>query len=162
MDWAWATLLENRAVEPGSRGEVDLAWLVVDHPAEHDWRVVDAAFDRLSCPDCERELTTGPVTCRTCTHYHGTRFAAREHDRPNVQAGNEHAVRVACAVARARTRYSPRARVGYELLLPLMLDGTVPTIVQAEAARALINELTDEECDQVTSMSDVENRARRR
>ena len=162
MDQAWATLLEKRAVQPGSPEETDLAWVVADRPAERDWRVVDAALDRLSCPDCECQLTTGPVRCRTCTYYHGLRFTARELDRPHVQVGNEHALRVACAVARARTRYSAHARVGYELLLPLLLAGTVPTSAQAQAARALINKLTDEECDQVTSMSDVENRARGR
>jgi hypothetical protein len=162
MDQAWATLLETTAVQAGSPEETDLAWLVADRPAEGDWRLVDAALDRLSCPDCECELTTGPVSCRTCTYYHGLRFAARELDRPHVQAGNEHAVRVASAVARARTRYSPHARAGYELLLPLLLAGAFPPSAQAQAARALINKLTDEECDQVTSMSDVENRARGR
>jgi hypothetical protein len=162
MDQAWATLLEQRAVQSNSREETDVAWLVADRPAEHDWRVVDAALDGLACPDCECQLTTGPVMCRTCTYYHGLRFAARELDRPHVQAGNEHALRVACAVARARTRYSAHARVGYELLLPLLLAGAGPTGAQAQTARALINKLTDEECDQVTSLSDVENRARGR
>jgi hypothetical protein len=162
MDQAWATLLEQRAVQPGSREETDLAWLVAERPADHDWRVVDAALDRLACPDCERPLTTGPVRCRTCTHYHGLRFTARELDRPHVQVGNEHTLRVACVVARVRTRYSAHARVGYELHLPLLLAGTVPTSTQAQTARKLINRLTDEECDQVTSMSDVENRVRGR
>jgi hypothetical protein len=162
MDRAWATLLEHRAVQPGSPEETDLAWLVADHPSEHEWRVVDAAIDRLSCPGCEYQLATGPVSCRTCTYYHGLRFAARELDRPHVDAGNEHALRVACVVTRCRTRYSAHARVGYELLLPILLAGTAPTSAQAQADRTLINQLTDEECDQVTSMSDVENRVRGR
>jgi hypothetical protein len=162
MDQAWMTLLDERSVEPGSPEETDLAWLIADHPAGHDWRVVDAALDRLRCRDCGCELTKGPVTCRTCTHYHGMRFAANESDRPHVQAGNEHAVRVACAVARARARYSARTRASYELLLPDLLAGIVPTSAQAEAARALINKLTPEECDQVASMADVTIRARGR
>src|SRR6202020_2455779 len=106
--------LETRAIQPGSPEETDLAWLVADHPAERDWRGGDAALDRLSCPGCDNQLTTGPVSCRTCTYYHGLRFAARELDRPHVDAGNENALRVAGAVARARTRYSAHARVGYE------------------------------------------------
>jgi hypothetical protein len=97
-----------------------------------------------------------------CTYYHGMRFGAREVDRPNVPAGNEHAIRVAFAVARTRTRYSPRARVGYELLLPGVLAGALPTTPQAQAAKALINKLTPEECDQVTSMADVEDLTRDR
>jgi hypothetical protein len=159
MDQAWMMLLDERRVKPGSVQEVDLAWQVADHPHEHDWKVVDAALHRLSCRDCKFALTTGPVTCRTCTYYHGLRFAAREVDRPHVHAGNEHAVRVAGAVARTRTRYSAHARVGYELVLPELLTGTVPTTVQAVAARAMINKLTPEECDQVTSLTDVEKRA---
>jgi hypothetical protein len=162
MDQAWATLLEKTAVRPGSPEETDLAWLVADRPAERDWRVVDAALDRLSCPGCGCQLTTGPVSCRTCTYYHGLRFAAGELDRPPARAGTEHALRVASVVARTRSRYSAHARVGYELFLPVLLAGTVPTRAQAQAARALISKLTDEECDQVTSMSDVENRARGR
>ncbi len=57
----------------------------------------------------------------------GFRFAAREVDRPGVPPGNEHAIRVASAVARTRDRYSPRARVGYELLLPDLIDGALPS-----------------------------------
>jgi hypothetical protein len=158
IDEAWRGLLDQRAVQQGSPEEAQLAWLVADHPADHGWRVVDAALDRLWCRDCGCGLTTGPVTCRTCTHYHGTRFVAREFDRPHVRAGNDHALRVAWAVARARMRYSAHARVGYELILPDLLAGTAPTIAQAQAARALINKLTPEECDQVTNMADVESR----
>jgi ribosomal protein L40E len=162
MDEAWTTLLGERIVEPGSPEETNLAWLVADHPAGHDWRVVDAALDRLRCRDCGCELTRGPLTCRTCTHYHGLRFAARESDRPHVQAGNEHAVRVACAVARARARYSAHTRVSYELVLPDLLAGMVPTAAEAQAAGALINKLTPEECDQVASLADIEIQVRGR
>ena len=162
IDRVWRGLLDERAVQPGSPQEAELAWLVADEPAEHEWRVVDAALDRLWCRDCGLGLTTGPVTCRTCTHYHGTRFVARELDRPYVPAGNDHALRVVWVVTQARMRYSAHARVGYELILPDLLAGTVPTSAQAQAARALINKLTDEECDQVTNMAEVETRVRGR
>jgi hypothetical protein len=85
------------------------------------------------------------------------RFGAREVDRPNVPAGNEHAIRVAFAVAHTRGRYSPRARVGYELLLPDLLAGTLPSTDQAQAAKALINKLTPQECDEVTSIAGVKD-----
>ncbi|MEU2616361.1 hypothetical protein ABZ570_33090 [Micromonospora sp. NPDC007271] len=108
LDLAWARLLSELDVAPGSPDETALSWLVVENPAEHDWRIIDAALDRLTCTECGSTLTKGPATCQRCTYHHGLRFAAREVDRPNVPAGNEHAIRVSFAVARNRTRYSAR------------------------------------------------------
>ncbi|WP_326554874.1 hypothetical protein [Micromonospora sp. NBC_01813] len=156
LDQAWAALLAERGVAAGSAEETALGWLVVDNPAEHDWRIVDAAIDRLPCTDCGSALARGPATCHRCTYHHGVRFAGREVDRPEVPPGNEHAIRVACAVARTRDRYSPRARVGYELVLPDLVAGTLPTTRQAQAGKALINKLTPDECDQVATFADVE------
>ncbi|MEU4593623.1 hypothetical protein [Micromonospora aurantiaca (nom. illeg.)] len=90
------------------------------------------------------------------------RFGARERDRPHVPPGNEHALRVATAVTRSRHRYSPRARVGYELVLPDLLAGALPTTPQAQAAKAFINTLTDDECDRVVSLAEVVKLARGR
>ncbi|WP_432994654.1 hypothetical protein [Dactylosporangium sp. CA-233914] len=162
LDLAWARLLGELDVAGGSPDETALSWLVVDQPDEHDWHVVDAALDRLPCAECGSTLTRGPVTCQRCTYYHAVRFAAREADRPNVPAGNEHAIRVSFAVARCRERYSARARVGYELALPTLVAGDLPTTRQAQAAKALINKLTPEECDQVATLAEVEALARTR
>jgi uncharacterized protein YfaQ (DUF2300 family) len=162
LDLAWARLLSELDVAPGSLDETALSWLVVDNPAEHDWHIVDAALDRLTCAECGSTLTRGSATCQRCTYYHGMRFGAREVDRPNVPAGNEHAIRVSFAVARNRTRYSPRARVGYELLLPALVAGALPTTKEAQAAKTLINKLTPAECDQVATFADVEELARTR
>ncbi|TDB76139.1 hypothetical protein [Micromonospora sp. KC723] len=159
LDLAWARLLGELNVAPGSADETALGWLVVDNPAEHDWRIVDAALDRLTCAQCRSTLTRGPATCQRCTYHHEVRFVAREVDRPNVPAGNEHAIRVSFAVARNRIRYSPRARVGYELILPVLVAGALPTTKEAQAAKALINKLTPEECDQVATFADVERLA---
>ena len=108
-----------------------------------------------------RPLTTGPVDCGRCEYVHGMRFAAREVDRPDVPPGNEHAIRVASAVARTRDRYSPRARAGYELLLPALIAGELPTTPQAQAAKAAINRLTPAECDTVTTLDEVLRRGSR-
>ncbi|WP_238161549.1 hypothetical protein [Micromonospora endolithica] len=162
LDLAWARQLGEWDVVGGSPGETALGWLVVDSPEEHDWRTVDAALDRLTCTACGSTLTRGPATCRRCAYYHEVRFAAREVDRPDVPAGNEHALRVSFAVARARTRYGARARAGYELVLPALLAGDLPTTAQAQSARAMINKLTPEECDQVTTLAEVEEIARTR
>lgn len=162
LDLTWARLLSELDVAPGSPDETALGWLVVDNPAEHDWRIVDAALDRLTCTECGSTLTRGPATCQRCTYYHETRFGDRELDRPNVPAGNEHAIRVSFAVARNRTRYTARARVGYELSLPALVAGALPTTKEAQAAKALINKLTPEECDQVATLADVEELARTR
>ena len=94
-----------------------------------------------------------------CDLADGFRFAASEVDRPAVPPRNEHAIRVASAVARTRDRYSPRARVGYELLLPDLIDGVLPSTPQAQALKALINELTPEQCDRVTTIAEVEELA---
>ncbi|MFC4107135.1 hypothetical protein [Micromonospora zhanjiangensis] len=156
---AWAGLLRDRDVAPDSPEETELARLVADDPSAYDWRTVDGAIDRLRCPDCGSRLTGGPATCGTCEFHHRMRFGAREVDRPGVPPGNEHAIRVATAVARARHRYSPRARAGYELLLPDLVAGALPTTPQAQSAKALINKLTPAECDRVTSLADVRHLA---
>ncbi len=162
LDHAWAELLGASGVAPGTADETALAWLVADDPTGFGWRVVDAAIDRLTCTECGATLTQGPVGCGRCGYYDGVRFAAREVDRPDVPPGNEHAIRVAFAVARTRHRYSPRARAGYELVLPSLVAGDLPTTAQAQAAKALINKLTPEECDDVASLAEVERLAHRR
>ncbi|MBY8873283.1 hypothetical protein K7640_15725 [Micromonospora sp. PLK6-60] len=159
---AWQDLLGELDVAPGSPDETELAWLVAADPAEYDWRTVDGALDRLVCPDCHQRLARGPASCETCEFHHRMRFGAREVDRPHVHPRNEHGLRVASAVARFRHRYSPRARVGYELLLPDLVAGWLPTTPQAQAGKALINKLTDDECDRVTSLAEVESLARGR
>jgi len=103
----------------------------------------------------ESGLGSGPSGCRACDQANGFRFAAREIDRPGVPPGNEHAIRVASAVARTRDRYTPRARCGYELALPDLLAGTLPTTAQAQALKAAINQLSDEELETVLTVDDV-------
>ncbi|MEV2242202.1 hypothetical protein [Micromonospora sp. NPDC049891] len=159
---AWERLAVDLDVDPDSSEAVELAWLVVDDPAAYDWRTVDGALDRLSCPACGARLTRGPAGCETCEFHHRMRFGAREVDRQHVPPGNEHALRVASAVARTRHRYSARARVGYELVLPELVAGALPTTRQAQAGKALINKLTDDECDRVESFAQVEELARGR
>lgn len=161
MDQAWAAFLADLATAPGTPDETALAWIVVDDPAAYAWRVVDAALDRLSCNDCGSALTKG-LGCGRCAYYDRVRYAAIEVDRMGVPQGNEHAIRVACAVTRNRHRYSPRARAGYEVLLPDLLSGPLPTTRQARAAKALINKLTPAECDRVTSLAEIERVARGR
>lgn len=86
---------------------------------------------------------------------------AREVDRPNVAAGNEHAIRVSSAVARTRHRYTPRARCGYELALPDLLAGGLPTTAEAQRMKALINKLTDDELERLTSSADLQGKDQR-
>ncbi|GIJ13081.1 hypothetical protein ACFFMR_22000 [Micromonospora andamanensis] len=159
---AWERLAVDLDVDPDSSEAIEVAWLVVDDPAAYDWRTVDGAIDRLSCPACGARLTQGPAACETCEFHHRMRFGAREVDRQHVPPGNEHALRVASAVARTRHRYSARARVGYELVLPELVAGALPTTPQAQAGKALINKLTDDECDRVVSFAQVEELARGR
>ncbi|GAA1514625.1 hypothetical protein [Kribbella lupini] len=151
IDAAWRAF----CAEVGTTDEQDLAEVVLQDPAEFDWRVVDGALKQLRCPDCGEQRGAGPVDCHTCELANGYRFAARETDRPNVAPGNEHALRVSSAVARTRHRYTPRARCGYELLLPDVLAGALPTTPQAQRFKALINKLTDDELEQLVHPDDL-------
>jgi hypothetical protein len=76
-------------------------------------------------------------------------------DRPGVPAGTEHALRVSSAVARTRDRYTPRARCGYELVLPDLLAGALPTTVEAQRGKALINALTDDDLEHLSTLADL-------
>jgi hypothetical protein len=60
------------------------------------------------------------------------------------------------SVARTRHRYSPRARAGYELLLPDLLVGTLPTTPQAQRTKDLINQLTDDEVERIITLADLQ------
>ncbi|ONI69471.1 hypothetical protein BWI15_23120 [Kribbella sp. ALI-6-A] len=145
IDAAW----RHFRADAGTTDDHTLAEVVLQDPAEFDWRVVDGALKQLRCPDCGEQLGAGPLDCHRCELANGYRFAARETDRTAVAAGNEHAIRVASAVARTRHRYTERARCGYELLLPDLLAGALPTTAQAQRFKALINKLGDDELEQV-------------
>lgn len=158
LDAAWLAFCTDAGIDAGVDGlndQRDLAKVVLQDPSEFDWRVVDAALTKLSCDDCGNGLGAGPVGCHACDQANGFRFAARETDRPNVPPGNEHAIRVASAVARTRDRYSPRARCGYEVGLPYVLAGELPTTSEAQALKAIINTLTDEQLETVVSYEEL-------
>lgn len=156
IDKAWRDL----CAEFGTTDEDDLAELVLQNPAEFEWRVVDAALEQLGCDECGERLGAGPLGCAKCDLANGFRFAAHEVDRPNVPPGNEHAIRVASAVARTRHRYLPRARCGYELALPDLLAGKLPTTPEAQRFKALINQLTDDQLEELITVADLQRKDR--
>ncbi len=143
-------------VTTASAGENDLAEMVVADISAFGWRVVDAALGRLRCTECGGQPGVGPFGCEKCAQADGFRFAAIEIDRPATPPGTEHGLRVATAVARARHRYGVRARCGFELALPELLEGKLPTTAQAQAGRAAIDKLTEEDCERVTSFDEVQ------
>lgn len=145
VSWA-AFCAEHEASGP------ELAEIILQDPAEFEWRVVDAAMDQLTCAECGSRRGAGPVECSACEFANGMRFGAIEIDRPNVPPGNEHAIRVSSAVARTRHRYLPRVRCGYEVVLPDLLDGKLPTTAQAQAAKEIIDKLGDDELEALTSL----------
>lgn len=161
LDAEWATFRASWGAVASAPSDAELAELVLSDPSEHPWRLVDAALARSVCPDCGARLGAGPRCCAPCDRADGYRFAARETDRPGVPPGNEHAIRVASAVAHTRQRYSPRARVGYELVLPDLIGGALPTTAQAQALKKLINRLSPEQCDRVRTIAEVEELAAR-
>ncbi|WP_350276780.1 hypothetical protein [Kribbella sp. HUAS MG21] len=155
---AWDSFCVDAGVDPGTAEARELAEVVLQDTSEFDWRVVDGALNQLTCPDCGSTLGTGASGCPGCDKANGFRFAARETDRPGVPPGNEHAIRVSSAVARTRDRYTPRARTGYELLLPDLLAGTLPTTPEAQRFKHLINQLSDHDLEHLVDPADLQSK----
>ncbi|TDD50492.1 hypothetical protein E1263_31020 [Kribbella antibiotica] len=149
IDAAWNTFCAGSGVTPGTPEAQELAQIVLQDTSEFDWRVVDGALKQLTCTECGNGLGAGPLGCAACDLANGFRFAAQETDRPDAQSRNEHALRVSSAVARTRHRYTPQARTGYELALPCLLAGRMPTTPQAQRAKDRINQLSDDELDRL-------------
>ncbi len=124
--------------DAGEEEDVTLAAMVADEPDRHDWRVVDAALDRLVCSACGDRLSRGPAGCPPCDLAHGFRYAARETDRPGVPPGNEHAVRVNVSVVRRPHVTSANELLVRRLLLPALLVGFLPTTEEAQRLGALV------------------------
>ncbi|MEV4325613.1 hypothetical protein AB0J37_25550 [Microbispora rosea] len=117
--------------------ERTIAEMVADEPDRHDWRVVDAALDRLTCDQCGGPLGRR-AGCPRCDLAHGLRYVARETDRPGVPPGNEHAIRVNVSVVRRPEGISASEMLARRLLLPAMLAGFLPTTEQAQRLGALV------------------------
>jgi hypothetical protein len=118
--------------------EAALAEMVAGEPDRHDWRVVDAALDRLTCPECGDRLGRGPVGCPACDLAHGYRYAAIETDRPGVPWGNEHAIRVNVSVVRRPQVTSEAELLARRMTLPVLLAGFLPSTAEAQRLSALI------------------------
>ncbi|MCQ4043318.1 hypothetical protein ACFOSC_00860 [Streptantibioticus rubrisoli] len=132
----WSVFLRHWDVSRDQ--EVALAEMVTAEPDRHDWRVVDAAFDRLVCSECGDRLSRGPVACSACDLAHGFRYAAIETDRPGVRLGNEHAIRVNVSVVRRPQVTSDNEVLVRRLLLPVLLVGHLPSIEEAQRMSALV------------------------
>ncbi|MEO3790109.1 hypothetical protein ABGB14_07840 [Nonomuraea sp. B10E15] len=138
VEEGWRAFLEREFGTPEPPGERLIAEMVVDEPDRHAWRVVDAAYDRLTCPECGGRLSRGPAGCAPCDLANGFRYAAVEIDRPDVPPGNEHALRVNVAVTRRPYGISASEVLLRRLSLPVLLDGRLPTVEQAQATKAMV------------------------
>ncbi|QBS39426.1 hypothetical protein [Nocardia sp. CS682] len=118
--------------------EHDVARLIAAEPDRHDWRIVDAALDRIVCDECGTRLSRGPMNCSACNLAHGFRYAAIESDRPGVPRGNEHAIRVNVSVVRRPQMTSAQELLARRLFLPALLVGFLPTTAQAQRISTLI------------------------
>ncbi|MEV4567167.1 hypothetical protein AB0K12_25660 [Nonomuraea sp. NPDC049419] len=132
VEAGWRAFVAREFGGLGPQEERDVASMVVDEPDKHLWRVVDAAYDRLTCGECGGRLSRGPAGCRACDLANGFRYVAIEVDRPGVPPGNEHGLRVNVAVVRRPYGISERELVARRLLLPFLLDGRLPTIAHAQ------------------------------
>ncbi|ETK36521.1 hypothetical protein [Microbispora sp. ATCC PTA-5024] len=136
VEEGWREFLLAEFGSPSPDDEQAVAGMVADEPHRHDWRVVDAALDRLTCGECGGALgrRTG---CPRCDLAHGFRYAAIEVDRPGVPPGNEHAVRVNVSVVRRPEGVSAPELLMRRLFLPALLVGFLPTTEQAQRMSAL-------------------------
>jgi hypothetical protein len=144
---AWSAFRQQWDVD--GEQEVALAEMVVSEPDRHDWRVVDAAFDRLLCTECGGRLSRGPVGCSACDLAHGFRYAAIETDQPGAQPGNEHGVRVNVSVVRRPHVTSESELLARRLVLPLLLIGLLPSTAQAQQASIQFKKAHPEELSQL-------------
>ncbi|WP_228011284.1 hypothetical protein [Nonomuraea phyllanthi] len=139
VEEGWRAFLEREFGTSDPPDERLIAEMVVDEPDKHPWRVVDAAYDRLTCPECGGRLSRGPAGCGPCDLANGFRYTAIEIDRPDVPPGNEHALRVNVAVTRRPSGVSASEVLLRRLSLPVLIEGGLPTRAQAQATKALAN-----------------------
>ncbi|MEV8341825.1 hypothetical protein [Streptomyces niveus] len=157
---AWAAF--TRRWDVAHDQEAALAEMVSAEPDRHDWRVVDAALDRLHCARCGDRLGRGPVGCFVCDQAHGFRYAAVETDRLGVPRGNEHAVRVNVSVLRRPHVTSANELLARRLLLPLLLAGFLPTTQEAQRMSALIKSGTPAQATRLVEQAIEDAVARQR
>lgn len=138
VEAGWREFLRREFGDAAAADQREIAAMVIDEIDRHPWRVVDAAYDRLTCQECGGPLSRGPAGCATCDRANGYRYAAIEIDRPGVPPGNEHAVRVNISVVRRPYGISEREVLARRLMLPLLLEGYLPTVQDAQAARAIL------------------------
>lgn len=154
---SWATLRR----EFGPAAEADLVSLVLDDPAQHLWRIVDAALDRSVCPGCGASLGAGERGCDPCDFADGTRFLGQEPDRTGVPPGNEHAIRVALTLLRFPYRWPGQAVAGAEVFLPLFDSGQMPTRAEQLAVVDATRAGRHIDADGVTTFTELAGRASR-
>ncbi len=155
---AWMRLREDVAFDGP---DAALAELVLEDPAAHLWRTVDAALDRSMCAQCGAVLATGDRGCVPCDFADGTRFLGQEPDRPGVAPGNEHAVRVALTVVRNPHRWPAGAVAGNRLYLPLFVAGDMPTKTERYALLAALRSGRADELAGASSFAEMAARAAR-
>ncbi|WP_199548955.1 hypothetical protein [Streptomyces sp. N35] len=156
----WTAFVRHWGAGPAE--EHALAELVVSEPDRHDWRVVDAALDRLTCGDCGGRLGRGPAGCAGCELAHGFRYAAIETDRPGVPQGNEHAVRVNVSVVRRPQLTSAAELLVRRKSLPLLLAGFLPTTQEAQRMSATVKRAAAEAREELVDQAVEETVSRLR
>jgi hypothetical protein len=145
VEEGWRAFLEREFGTAQPPDERLIAEMVADEPDQHLWRVVDAAYDRLTCGECGGRLSRGPASCAACNLANGFRYSAIEIDRPGVPPGNEHALRVNVAVTRRPDGNSASEVLLRRLSLPVLLEGRLPSTAQAQATKAMANNGATEE-----------------
>lgn len=148
VEEGWRAFIASEYGHLPPEQERAVAEMVADDPQAVDWRVYDAALDRLTCDECGASLGAGPLGCARCDLAHGMRYAAIEIDRPGCRPGNEHGVRVNVSVVRRPHVTSPQELLARRALLPALLVGALPSTAEAQRFSALVKDgMTYEQLD---------------
>jgi hypothetical protein len=138
--WAdWRALLDAERVQAGTDEERELAGRVLsDEVGRHPWTCTDWALWLLRCANCGGQLGSGDPGCVACAAADAARWAWDHQALPDAMTPNEHALRVAVAGLRAPHRHRNTVVAGWQLALPFLFVGEVPTTRQAQLIRSHI------------------------
>ena len=106
---------------------------MADAPAgDYPWACVDWALRQLRCAGCGGELAAGAPDCVGCAAANAARWELA------TETPREHALRTAVVALRAPTWHRRAVASTWRLLLPFVVAGSVPTVVELREVRTQV------------------------
>jgi hypothetical protein len=123
----WAALLEMEQIEGGTPDETLLAQVVIEESEQHPFTVVDMAMSLLTCGTCGNELGSYYKDCGECGMAFGSSLLS-EHGA----TANEHALHIGRWVLRHKHQHSKDSITGWQMTMPRILTGWLPSTADAQ------------------------------